>query len=202
MGRPVMSDASVRPAIAGPIVSSIRSILAGQGSWAEVKRTFALAHPGDADWLDEPTWSLWVDLDRHVGMLDAAGEVLGLEGVREVGRRRVTEELRTGIFASIVRSWVRSFAEHPSYLLRVAPYLWRAGFRDCGEMVLVDHQDHMLRYHVAGAPEQILESEAWGALIEGFAQGLFELAQVRGTIRMARAEGRTDLLELEGAWGA
>ncbi|MFW5925842.1 MAG: hypothetical protein ACOCV4_06725 [Myxococcota bacterium] len=181
-------------------MSSIRSMLAEEGSWPAIREAFAQRYPHDSGWLDERMWSTWIDLDRHVALLDAAAEVMGLDGVRHIGRRRLTEELRAGLFARIVRSWLRSFAEHPSYLLRVAPYLWRAGFRDCGDMLLQKADARSLDYCLQGAPPHLLQSDAWRALLEGFAQGMFELARVEGDIAFDSPEGEPEVVYITCRW--
>lgn len=175
-------------------------MLAEEGSWPAIREAFAQRYPHDSGWLDERMWSTWIDLDRHVALLDAAAEVMGLDGVRHIGRRRLTEELRAGLFARIVRSWLRSFAEHPSYLLRVAPYLWRAGFRDCGDMLLQKADARSLDYCLQGAPPHLLQSDAWRALLEGFAQGMFELARVEGDIAFDSPEGEPEVVYITCRW--
>ncbi|MFW6049672.1 MAG: hypothetical protein ACODAU_00780 [Myxococcota bacterium] len=196
----VREAVDVRPVVAGPVASSVRSMLAEHPAWREVRSAYGRCRPQDVGWLDEPIWSLWVDADRHVALLDSAAEAMGLEGLRDLGRRRLAAELKSGIFASIVRSWLRSFAEHPGYLLRVAPYLWRAGFRDCGEVTLAEAQDHMLRYRLSGAPANLRDSEAWRALVEGFVQGLYELAGVQGELHFESEANASGVVEIVARW--
>jgi hypothetical protein len=188
------------PAIAGPIFSSVRTMLVDRGCWDEVLAAFIRRRPEDAAWIGGSTWSLWVDLDRHVAMVEAAAEVIGIEGVSDLGRNRVAAELHSGLFATIVRSWLRTFAGQPGHLLRVAPYLWRAGFRGCGKVTVEEAQESLLRYRVVGAPKALRESEAWRALLSGFAHGLFDLAQVQGDIHIGPMGDHPDDVEMVGRW--
>lgn len=169
-----------RCAVAGPVFFAVRGMLAQREGWNDVREAFVRRRPQDAGWIDKPSWSMWVALDRHVDLVEAAVEVMGIEGIHEVGRERLAEDLRDGPLANIVRSWLRTFADSPSRLLRVAPYLWRAGFRDCGDMVVDDVQEQALRFKLMHAPERLRASEAWRTLLAGFGQGLLELAQVEG----------------------
>jgi hypothetical protein len=193
--------AACRPAIAGPIFSAMRRTMTELASWEEIRDSFVRRRPQDAEWLEESTWHTWVDLERHVGLLDASAEVMGLEGVHEVGRLRVTSEVEGGVMGAIVRSWLRTFAGRPAYLLRVAPYLWRAGVRDGGEMVVEEAEDALLRFRFVHAPPALRTSAAWRALLTGFAHGLFELAQVEGQIDFVLPDDAPDEVGVVGRWG-
>jgi hypothetical protein len=193
--------AARRPAIAGPIFSAMRRTLTELASWEEIRASFVHRRPQDAEWLEESTWHTWVDLERHVGLLNAAAEVVGLEGVHQVGRLRVTSELESGVMGAIVRSWLRTFAGRPASLLRVAPYLWRAGVRDGGEMAVEEAGDALLRFRFVHAPTALRTSSAWRALLAGFADGLFELAQVKGQVDFILPEERADEVEVVARWG-
>jgi hypothetical protein len=159
-------------------------MVAQRGQWPAVLEAYCQRRPEDGDWLEHPPWCAWVDLDRHVGLVDAAAEVMGLDAVRALGQERLADELHSGLLATVVRSWLRTFAGTPNQLLRVAPYLWRAGFRGCGDMILEDTQDTVLRFRVAQAPPQLRASMAWQTLLIGFGEGFLSLAQVQGEIRL------------------
>lgn len=190
------------PGIIGAVVTGIRTQLAQQGYWAEVVADLEERLPAAAE--EVVAVSRWrtVDVATHIALLDSAAAVLGEEGMREFGRQRLSSEVSHGLFATLARSWLRTFRARPQELFRMAPYMWRVATRNCGVMHVADvHEDH-LRGRLRDAPPRLVHSKAWGWMIEGMGEGLLGLAELFGTVRGEVVAGETGAYDLVARWRA
>jgi hypothetical protein len=191
-----------RPHISGAIVLSVRGLLVQDGLWPAVSEVLARDHPERLEELNRlGRWSM-VDLDLHVALVDAAAEVLGEEGLRHFGRHRIVGDVSQGWFATIARSWLRSFSSRPDPVLRMIPYLWRSGLRDCGQMIVQESGKGHMRLRLRDPPQQLGRSKAWQMLLSGMAEGVLGLADVQGEARFAVPGDEPGAIDLVCTWAA
>jgi hypothetical protein len=170
------------PCISGRIVSELRALMIAEGVWPKVRDALAVRAPMALRWLDDAANEPWIEMETYLSMVDAAGEALGLDALRALGRKRMVESSQSGIFASIVRGWLRSFERDPAQVLRVVPHLWRAGVRRGGSLRVVSAGDGFLHARLVPGPAATLmaRSPAWRAVLEGFCTGLLDLCGASG----------------------
>src|SRR5688572_15689675 len=117
--RPALRD----PRISGRIVAELRAQLLDLGLWEQVRERLQARDPLGLRWIDEAMTQPWVDIETYVSVIEWMGESLGPDRLREIGRGRVARSQRGGLFASIVRGWLRSFSDKPDEILRIVPHL-------------------------------------------------------------------------------
>jgi hypothetical protein len=195
-------NAGDEPSISGRIVTELRALMIAQGVWPKVRDTLAARNATALRWLDDAAREPWVDLDIHLALVDAAGEALGLQQVRELGRERMIQSSRAGIFAAIVRGWLRSFQGDPAQVLKVMPHLWRAGVRRGGSLRVLSSGEGRLDARLSPGPAatQLGKSAAWRALLEGFCVGLIDLCGATGEAAFEVSSETPGAVDLKLRW--
>ena len=184
------------PRISGSIVAELRAQMLELGIWDRVRGQMAEHDPLGIRWVDDAATQSWVEIETYVSLIEAMGVVLGAQAMRELGRARVARSTRTGIFASIVRGWMRSFADRPFEVVRIVPHLWRAATRDAGQMTLVGSGEGFARFRLRNAPPALIRT-SWHTLLEGMGLGLLDLAHATGEVQIGPAldePGSADML--------
>lgn len=169
--------------VVGAVTIAMRNQLARDGWWPTVRDVLERRMPAAADEVEGVRrWST-VDLRIHVALLEAMGEALGEGAVRDFGRERLTGEVSDGLFATIARSWLRSFRARPEELLCMAPHLWRTATRSCGTLHVVDVQEGCVRGRFRSLPPALIGCTPWRWMMEGMGEGILELVELLGTCR-------------------
>ncbi len=176
------------PVLASSIASGTRLLLKELRHWDDVRRLVLLRERGAQSWIDGPISGSWALLERHAAIMSALLECRGEAVTREVGRARLREALRSGHLASIFRSWARSYASLT--FVRVVPHAWTAATRHCGRMQFVSSSERSVGFVLLGAPASVREAVAWHRFLEGYGEGILDVAGLSGTVRVAtRSDG-------------
>jgi hypothetical protein len=160
--------------VAGIITAAFRRHLATIGDWDRVARAIDRIDPDARREIEQATASQYVPLASHVVFIEAMGLELGEERLSEIGRDYVRGKLDLGFFAPVLRGWMRSFEGSPSGLLRVAPHLWRASFRNAGRMEVGETGPGFLTLELKSPPHLFVTSTAWHRMIHGASLGLLD----------------------------
>ena len=178
----------------------MRGQLVRDGWWPTVREALERRLPAAADEIEAiRRWST-VDVDTHAAMLEAMGEVLGEAGVRAFGRERLSGEVSAGLFATIARSWLRSFRARPQELLRIAPYLWRTATRRCGTLGVEAVGEGYARGRFRQLPERLADCAPWRWMMEGMGEGLLDVAELLGTARTQDVDGEPCTVDMVVKW--
>lgn len=194
------SEARETPRISGAIVASLRAILTEKEKWAEVHAALVARCAPCADSIDQVEWSSWQDLESYVELISALSEVVDDRELRALGRERILRDVKSGFFSTILRSWLRSFPQAPENLLRIGPYLWRAGFRDVGTLEVASEGEGFMRLRAAGVPDLLRDATAWHELLAGMFEGLLEVSNRAGTVQVGPAVDDDTALDFLCMW--
>jgi hypothetical protein len=169
-----------RGLIAGGVLTSYRASLVERDIWEHVRARFAQRGPRDAEWLDAVTHHDWVDVEAFVTLLDAIGETIGIDALRNLVRKRIADPAGSNFYAPILRSWARSFGTNPESMLRGVVHVWRAALRNAGRVrhhAVREGEVHLL---IEGPLEQAYRtSPALASELEGMAFSLLDSAHPR-----------------------
>jgi hypothetical protein len=189
------------PAILGAVVVPLREALVERGLWRDVlgraREDHALA---DASALEQAVHSSWVPLDTYASMVDAVGDILGEDGVRDLGEGGLDGELEDGFYSTMLRSWVQSLSAEPEEVVRAGPHLWRAALRNAGTMQLAASGNGFTRLRIQMPPPQLLASRAWQVLLEGIGRALLDHLGLHGDVHCAPASGESRALDYLLMW--
>jgi hypothetical protein len=170
------------------------------GRWEAVRARLLALDPHAAEWIDAPLIGDWQPAERHFAIMRALLAEVGVEGIRQYGRRRLEESLRIGPVAPILRSWLRSYSGAPQAFLRVHPHMWQAITRNMGRMALLHHAPNEMVFRIAGAPESLRRAEAWHRYLEGYSEGLLAVGGYRGQATLQPATDAADALDGTIRW--
>lgn len=192
------------PSVSGSVVAGTRVLLLEQGLWPKVRDAFLAAHGAQCGWIDESLGERWLDAGCYVQLIEAVRVVVGDVSLREVGKQRFARATEGGTLAPIVRSWARTFRHDPAELVRATPHLWGGGTRNLGRLRLVEHDASHARFVFDTRAPVFLEARAWHTYLEGWAEGLIELARpvdaVPPRVDVKIGLGPDGLVELRYAW--
>lgn len=169
------STALTGPRVIASVPIGMRATLLERGQWGAVRAALEHRDLDAAVLIEGVRRSEWLQLSAHIALVEAAAEVLGLDGIRALGVLRTQESTMGGLFPNLLRSWVRSFRTDPASLLRIGPQIWQAAFRDAGEFVIDDVRPFGASVRIADC-EAMATSRAWQHVIEGSGTGIMQLA--------------------------
>lgn len=165
--------------VSGALLCACRAAFVECGHWDGLRMELAARMHVEAETLDDLTANDWLELASLTALLDAQLAFLDLEGLKTRVRRRVSDAERGHVFASMLRSWTRSFASG-EHMLRALGPLFRAGLRNV-EVPRVRgigaSEAHVRLRGTLFAP--LRDSEALRAAFEGLLLGLLDLARPR-----------------------
>lgn len=153
--------------------------------WAAVRAELVRVHIDAASWIDselsiDPTKTAWVPVTHHVQMMDALVTVVGEERTYALGRERARRTALAGAFAPVVRSWSRSFGDHPSEFLKLTLHAWSSQTRNLGEFVVAETRPGYSRFVMKNATRLLHDSRGWQLFLAGYGTGLLDLMNRKG----------------------
>jgi len=175
----VGGDARIEePAVRGAIVADVCRALEESDLYGPSWRSLRRKDANFARAVQAPGQREWVSAEAYAALLDEAFQLAGgIDRLRALGRAWVARELADGgRYATMRRSWLRTFGDGPAEVARLAPHLWRASMRKNGRIVKGDAGRGFVRMVLEGAPI-VRGSAAWQATLEGSLQGLLELSR-------------------------
>lgn len=129
---------------------------------------------GRADWLP-----IEIDLDLGVAIHRAVGD----EGLRRWARAALRRSMDGAILGPLLVSAVRLFGLTPAGLFKMAPQGWRAAFRGCGELVVVEAAATCAVMDLVGLPED-MQGPAFVVGIAGGLEAVLDTCRVTGEVRV------------------
>lgn len=182
------------PRIAATVVSGIRRTLVDQGTWPRIRARVLADRPAAQSWIDAALEHAWCPLDWHLAILSAVASELGERGVIEFGAARLRDNMRGGVLAPVLRSWMRSYGSAPGHLMRVAPHMWHAMTRGVGRVEVTETAARAVSFQIVGMPEAALRCTAWHRFLEGYGVALLEAGSHRGHVSftLGAAPGQLD----------
>ena len=193
-------DAGAPPLVASSIVAGVRRLIGEHTDLLAVRRALAVRHPEAVESMDAPPAGEWADAHKYSALLEATREMIGEAQLRTLGRARVLETQQSGALSPLLRSWTRSYSEDPVQFLRVAPHTWAAGTRNLGRMKLASSRPGEVRFELEGAPPMLRTARAWLRFLEGFGDGLLEIAHLSGTCSIGSSPDRGDVIDVVFRW--
>lgn len=187
---------SREPAVRGPIVADVCRALEASDllgpSWRALRRKSAQ----QATELNEAARREWVSAAAYAALVEETRLLAGgTDRLRELGRSWVKKELADGgRYATMRRSWLRTFGDGPGEVFRLAPHLWRASMRMNGKVVKGDAGRGFVRMVLEDAPI-VRASPAWQAILEGSLQGLLELSSPSVQVQLGPSAVDPELVE-------
>ncbi|MBO6934091.1 MAG: hypothetical protein JJ863_03930 [Deltaproteobacteria bacterium] len=161
-------------------------------AWRALRRK----RPDLASELEGAARQEWISAEAYAALVD---ETLAISGgtdrLRALGRAWVKKELASGgRYATMRRSWLRTFGDGPGEVIQLAPHLWRASMRKNGRVVKGDAGRGFVRMVLEEAPA-VRRSAAWQALLEGSLQGLLELSSPTVQVQLGPSAVDPELVE-------
>lgn len=189
-------DRSEEPAVRGPIVADVFRALEETDLYGPSWRALRRKRPDQAEELKEVGQYEWVPAEAYAALLEEALLLAGgSDRLREMGRAWVKMELADGgRYATMRRSWLRTFGDGPAEVVRLAPHLWRASMRKNGRVTKGDSGRGFVRMVLENAPV-VRGSAAWQALLEGSLQGLLELSSPSVQVQLGPSAVDPELVE-------
>jgi len=192
-------EAAVRGAIVADVFRALEEVDLYGPAWRALRRknrTYANA-------LKDAGRQEWIPAAAYAALLDEAVLIAGgSDRLRAMGRDWVKKELADGgRYATIRRSWLRSFGDGPGEVFRLAPHLWRASMRKNGEVVKGDAGRGFVRMVLKDSPV-VRGSKAWQATLEGSLQGLLELSSPQVQVQLGPSAVDPELVEGIVLWPA
>lgn len=177
---------------------NLQGALIERGLWTDVRQQLAATHPDVLQEIEATDSQEWLRIGAHLRLLDAVADVLGLEGIKQLGRERI-RGIKTGsFFPEIVGSWTRSF-QNGGELVQVFPHLWKASGDNNGELVLRELGTNHALFRFENNAREVCESAPWRATAEGMALGLLDRANLRGASRATLVENG-NAVDFEITW--
>lgn len=162
------------------MISSYRAILVERDLWELVRERFARRGTYEPDWLERVSPRDWVEVEAFVLLLDVMAEVMGVDELRWLVRKRIVDPSGSNFYAPILRSWARSFGQSPEHMLRGVVHVWRAALRNAGRVRHLPVRAGEVHLVIEGPLERAYrESPALAAELEGLAFSLLDSAQPR-----------------------
>lgn len=177
----------------------LKAALMASGVWETVRARVEETAPEDLDEFNVTDVSGWVPLSSHVRVVNTATGVLGIDGMRALGRARILSVTMGGVFPNMVRSWLRAFVE-PHQLVQIGPHIWRASTEDCGTLSMVSLEGTTARFRFDRIPQMMRESAGWRAMMEGIALGVLELAGMKATVELTPPRDEDDFAAAWVSW--
>lgn len=155
------------------------ALLRERGDWPRVREEMLRRDLFAQHWVETLSEGTWCTLDRGQLLIDSTRTVLGERAIREMGYRRLSRAMDTGVLAPMLRSWARTVAPDTATLVRLTPHLWRASSQGLGELKVLEAEAHEggghARIRFTSELPMFLEAAAWHCFLEGFALGLLAL---------------------------
>lgn len=191
------------PAVRGTIVADVFRALEEVDLYGPAWRALRRKNRAYASALKNAGEQEWIPAAAYAALLDEAVLIAGgSDRLRAMGRAWVKKELADGgRYATIRRSWLRSFGDGPGEVFRLAPHLWRASMRKNGEVVKGDAGRGFVRMVLKGSPV-VRGSKAWQATLEGSLQGLLELSSPQVQVQLGPSAVDPELVEGIVLWPA
>ena len=191
------------PRIASSVVSGVRRTLIDLGQWTRVRAHVLSERPEATEWIDTALdRDAWCPIEWHLSMMCAVGHELGDEGAREFGGARLRDNMRGGIIAPILRSWMRSYGNAPGHLMRVTPHIWQAVTRALGKVVVAAAHDREVRFRVIGMPDVARRCTAWHRFLEGYGIAWLEAGSYLGAQVAIAVSPTAGQLDADVTWWA
>ncbi len=189
-------DRSEEPGVRGPIVADVCRALEESDLYGPAWRALRRKRPDFAKELEEAATKEWVAAEAYAALLEEAVLLAGgTDRLRALGRAWVKKELADGgRYASMRRSWLRTFGDGPAEVIRLAPHLWRASMRKNGKVAKGDSGRGFVRMVLEEAPV-VRGSSAWQAILEGSLQGLLEFSSPSVQVQLGPSAIDPDLVE-------
>lgn len=166
--------------IAGGVISAYRASLVERDLWEHVRLSAASRGRFDAEWLDRISAADWIDAQVFVVLLEAIADTMGLDELRWLVRRRITDPGGSNFYAPILRSWARSFGKSPELMLRGVVHVFRAALRHAGQVRHVPVRAGEVHLLIEGPLERAYhDSPALATELEGLALSLLDYAHPR-----------------------
>lgn len=203
--RPRGDTPRVAGEVAATLFAGLRRHLVDDGRWARVRDLVVARDASAVEWIDASVPSDWVSVEHHVAVLRGLEDVSGIASLREMGRERSRAVSVSGGLAPILRGWMRNYAQAPEHFVRVSPHVWSAATRGLGRLIRVPAPPSADRggyqqFRTEGLPKSILEAKPWHALLEGFGDGLIELAGREGRAALIPAASHPGEMEMTFRW--
>jgi len=191
------------PLVAGGVFASYRGTMLERDLWDHTRQAFVARSGMDKEELDRLCEEEWVELSSYSTLLDAMGDTLGLDELRTMIRKRMVDPKSSSFYASMTRSWARSFGSSPEYVLRGVVHIFRAALRNAGQLRAVEIRPCELHLIVEGhAAICARSSQAFGVSLEGLALGFMDLAQPRPTLIEVELAPKREPLALVCKWSS
>ncbi len=171
---------------ASSLYASFRHLMSERGIWTDVRSAVLRRDPTAIEWIDVAAANDWIPIERHILVMEGLADVLGDEGLRDLGERRFEMAIEAGVLAPIFRAWMRSFAPIEE-VLRVVPHAWSAVTRNLGRVTILERGERRMVLRTQEVPRALYEAHGWGRFLEGYGRGLVRTGGREGECVLTQA---------------
>lgn len=183
--------------VSGGVICAYRASLVADGLLDAVRTIFSARSKLPLSWLDDLTLFDWCELEHYRTLLVSYADVVGLDGLREVTRRRMADAEHSNVYAPVLRSWVRSFGNSVELLLRCVVPLWRSAFRHTRPPEVLLMEPGEVHLVMTGPMARALYgSAAMAAGFEGILFGILDVPRPRPLVDVAFSYERDEMLTI------
>lgn len=166
---------------------------------ADASRIVAELTPATLRRITHATRVDWLPIELHLELARAGLRLLGEQGLRDWGRAALTRAMKSTFLGPIFEGAVRLFGLSPAALVRTAPSVYQAAFRDCGGLVAVELEERLWRVVLQDLPREVRD-RAFLVSMAGALEATVEVGQAKGEVRLLTPEPGQSA-EYEVTWG-
>jgi hypothetical protein len=166
---------------------------------ADASRIVAELEPATLQRITHATRVDWLPVELHLELAQAGLRLLGEQGLRDWGRASLARAMRTTFLGPIFEGAVRLFGLSPAALVRTAPSVYQAVFRDCGGLVAVELEERLWRVVLQDLPKEV-RGRAFLVAMAGALEATIEVGKRKGEVRLLTPEPGQSA-EYEVTWG-
>jgi hypothetical protein len=124
----------------------------------------------------------WLSADLDMDVTEAVTQVLGRERSAHFWRGSLLDTMETPLLKPLVDGAIAIFGLSPGHLLKWAPRIWDAIYRNCGTMTVTQATGNTARIEYESIAPALRRSPAFIEALRASFETLFVLARTEGTV--------------------
>ncbi len=142
----------------------------------------------------------WLPVELDVALAEAVAAELGPAADRERARRSITSSIESPFLRPFLVGVQTIFGLEPAALIRQAPRVWSAVYRDAGRLdyEIGEGAERILIY--SEIPASVVASAVYLDALAGASESLFDLCRSEGRVTVAAVDPQRRRAELRFSW--
>lgn len=128
----------------------------------------------------------WLPIAVNLELVSCLSAELGEAELYHLGMKSFTNSVSSYVVGPFFRTAINLFRIKPSSVFRLAPQIWKAIHRNCGELTVTEHGKQAEQILLSSLPIEMASSRPYLIGIAGCFQAVLALSEVEGKVTLEK----------------